>query len=269
VGILVLWSKHPITRVAIGAAVIELLSSLVVVLLIIFEYKRTTRPSKLTSTYLLAALMSDGVLLRTLYMRGYLPHLNPVVTTSAASKFVLLVLQSWPKTSYLKPVEAPYGKIDLASPIARAFLWWLNPLLVFGNTHILSLSDLYPLDHDMHSHGLRETMQKSWIKCKCIRPVLETLLTDASSDKARADKSNGHFPLVWASIASLKWPLLQTVPPRAGMIAISYAQTFLITAAIIYLETPAPLRDVRHAYGLIAAAGIIYVGNAVCLSQFN
>jgi hypothetical protein len=61
----------------------------------------------------------------------------------------------------------------------------------------------------------------------------------------------------------MKWPLLQTVPPRAGMIAFSYAETFLITASINYLETPSQVRNVNHAYGLIAAAAIIYTGNAV------
>jgi ATP-binding cassette subfamily C (CFTR/MRP) protein 1 len=69
--------------------------------------------------------------------------------------------------------------------------------------------------------------------------------------------------MIYAGVACLKWPLLVTIPPRAGMIAISYAQTFLINDAITYLETPAPLRDVRHAYGLIGAAAIIYVGSAV------
>jgi hypothetical protein len=47
------------------------------------------------------------------------------------------------------------------------------------------------------------------------------------------------------------------------MIAISYAETFLITAAINYLETPPQIRNVNHAYGLIGAAAIIYTGNAV------
>jgi ATP-binding cassette subfamily C (CFTR/MRP) protein 1 len=75
--------------------------------------------------------------------------------------------------------------------------------------------------------------------------------------------------MLWAGIACLRGPLLVTVPPRAGMIAINYAQTFLITDAINYLETPAPLRDVRRAYGLIGAAAIIYVGTAVRFSNFS
>lgn len=48
------------------------------------------------------------------------------------------------------------------------------------------------------------------------------------------------------------------------MIAISYAQTFLITDAINYLEMAPEDRNVNHAYGLIAASGLIYAGNSVC-----
>lgn len=51
------------------------------------------------------------------------------------------------------------------------------------------------------------------------------------------------------------------------MMALSYAQTFLITDAIVYLETPAQFRDVRRAYGLIGAAAIIYTGTAVSIVQ--
>ncbi|KAE9991950.1 hypothetical protein EG327_010517 [Venturia inaequalis] len=52
------------------------------------------------------------------------------------------------------------------------------------------------------------------------------------------------------------------------MMALSYAQTFLITDAIVYLETPAQLRDVRHAYGLIGAAAIIYTGTALLSTNY-
>jgi len=75
--------------------------------------------------------------------------------------------------------------------------------------------------------------------------------------------------MVYAGVSCLRWELLVTVPPRAGMIAISYAQTFFITDAINYLETPAPLRDVRKAYGLIGAAAVIYTGSAVRIFLFS
>jgi ATP-binding cassette subfamily C (CFTR/MRP) protein 1 len=48
------------------------------------------------------------------------------------------------------------------------------------------------------------------------------------------------------------------------MIAFKFSQTFLITAAISYLETPIKQRNQNHAYGLIGATAFIYIGKSVC-----
>jgi hypothetical protein len=54
-----------------------------------------------------------------------------------------------------------------------------------------------------------------------------------------------------------------TIVPRAACIGFTYAQTFLITAAIKYLEEPTQLKNQNHAYGLIGAAILIYFGRTV------
>jgi hypothetical protein len=41
--------------------------------------------------------------------------------------------------------------------------------------------------------------------------------------------------------------------PRLAVTGFTYSQTFLINAAVTYLETPVRLRNVNHAYGLIGA----------------
>jgi ATP-binding cassette subfamily C (CFTR/MRP) protein 1 len=119
----------------------------------------------MTSTYLLAVILGDCVLMRTLYIRDYIPKIGPVVSAATACKIVLLLLESWPKTKNLKPSDEPYGPVDVASPINRAFLFWLNKLLRHGYGNILSLNDLYPLDQDLNSQRLRVRMQHFWDKC--------------------------------------------------------------------------------------------------------
>jgi hypothetical protein len=41
--------------------------------------------------------------------------------------------------------------------------------------------------------------------------------------------------------------------PRLAVTGFTYSQTFLISAAVTYLETPRQLRNINHAYGLIGA----------------
>lgn len=57
--------------------------------------------------------------------------------------------------------------------------------------------------------------------------------------------------------------MLRILPARAAWIALSYSQTFLITAAIKFLETPSSKRAASHQYGLIGATGLIYIGIGV------
>jgi ATP-binding cassette, subfamily C (CFTR/MRP), member 1 len=138
---------------------------LAITVLVIVEHSRTPRPAKLTSIYLLASITGDFVMMRTLYLRGYVPDLAAVLAATSACKFVLLLVESCHKTSYLKPKSRPFGPVDVAGPFSKGLLWWLNPLLLLGNRKILTLDDLYPLDEDMYSEELRGRMQIAWEKC--------------------------------------------------------------------------------------------------------
>ncbi|TLD36942.1 P-loop containing nucleoside triphosphate hydrolase protein [Venturia nashicola] len=243
---LVLWSKNPITEVAVASAVLGFLDAVAISFLSVAEYQRGIRPSRTTATYLLGSILADCVVTRTLYIRNYVPTIAAITSAILACKFLYLLLESWPKTRYLLPMSPIPGRVDVAGPFSRAFMWWLNPMLVRGYSNILSLADVYPLDHDMYSEILRERMEKCW-------------------EKYKTKKS---YPMVWAGAACLMWPLLITIPPRAAMMALSYAQTFLINDCIVYLETPAQFRDVRHAYGLIGAAALIYTGTALLSTSY-
>lgn len=164
--ILVLWSLTPITTVAIAAAVLELSSVVAISMLGVTEYQRTIRPSRTTTTYLLGAILADCVIIRTLYIRDYVSNIAYITTAAVACKVVYLLLESWPKTGYLKLMSHPPGRVDVAGPFSRAFMMWLNPMLIRGYSNILSLTDVYPLDHDLYSEALRDKMEQCWEKCE-------------------------------------------------------------------------------------------------------
>ena len=64
-------------------------------------------------------------------------------------------------------------------------------------------------------------------------------------------------------MSCLRWEIFAIIPPRLTSIAFNYAQPFLIAAAIKYLETSVNNRNIDHAYGLIGATALIYLGIAV------
>jgi ATP-binding cassette subfamily C (CFTR/MRP) protein 1 len=152
---------------------VQFVGGIAVVGLVLYEYSRTTRPSTITSLYLLATVVGRSVQLRTLATRDYVPVLTGLLAASLGTQLFLLLLELWSKIPYLLPTEDPYGPEETAGVVNRTFFWWLNPLFLLGNRRILAYSDLTPLDHSFHAVRLQERMHKSWAKCKWIYQYAE------------------------------------------------------------------------------------------------
>lgn len=89
--------------------------------------------------------------------------------------------------------------------------------------------------------------------------MVKTLYMDAYRKIAKSEK----FALPKAVAYCFRWNLLAVVFPRLCIIGFTFAQPFLITAAIQYLEAPDSTENKNHGYGLIGAAFLIYLGLAV------
>lgn len=75
------------------------------------------------------------------------------------------------------------------------------------------------------------------------------------------------WPLLAALCSALKHPLLVPVPARLALIGFNYAQPFLITAAVSYVQGTTQDQMKGAGYGLIGAAFIIYIGIAVSFAR--
>jgi ATP-binding cassette, subfamily C (CFTR/MRP), member 1 len=76
-------------------------------------------------------------------------------------------------------------------------------------------------------------------------------------------KPEGRRSLVWTCVKCLRWPLLSVVPPRLCLIGFNYAQPFLISRMISFVNQPRASQNYNQSLGLIAAAALIYTGVAV------
>lgn len=164
ISLLVLWTKEPVTNVAVASSAMQLLSAFAIAILTTLEHSRTNRPSTIITIYLIAAIMADVTQIRTLFDRKYVPTIARLAAASTGTKFIALILESWPKTSYLLPIDEPLGPEDISGPLARQTFWWLNPLLLLGNRSLLSVQDLPLLDQELLSEPLREQMVRSWAR---------------------------------------------------------------------------------------------------------
>jgi len=163
VALLVSVIKEPITKVAVPAVALELICVLVLVILVIFEYQRMIRPPTYVSLYLVSTVTSGPVQIRTLFIRGYAPDQAAILTSSLVCRVLLLVFESWSKKPYLISTR-DHSPEELAGIFSRTTFFWLNPILLRGNKKVLTIDDLYPLDHELHSNVLQHRISAAWEK---------------------------------------------------------------------------------------------------------
>ena len=70
-----LWVKTPITQTSVASAILGFISMLTVVLLEVVEHPKSAKPSTVVSIFLLCTITCEGVQIRTLFLRGYVPQI--------------------------------------------------------------------------------------------------------------------------------------------------------------------------------------------------
>lgn len=149
---------------SIAANVVSFMAALAVCQLSFLEHGRSVKPSTLLIFYLLVSVICEGVLLRSLYLYHGNSATPPVLAAAFGLKFIFLILESINKRSYLRE---PYKELPVeqtVSDLNRAFLFWVNDLILLGNSKLLTYSDLPRLDDKLKSRDLRVRMEDEWDK---------------------------------------------------------------------------------------------------------
>jgi hypothetical protein len=110
--------------------------------------------------------MLDAVLLRTLWLTPFNIAIRNIFTGSFSLKGVILVLEGMEKQKYLKESDKHRSPEETNGLYNQSLLWWLNSIIMHGFRHILTPSDLYPLDEEMSSELLNTKFWKTWNGCE-------------------------------------------------------------------------------------------------------
>ncbi|KAE9983445.1 hypothetical protein EG328_009937 [Venturia inaequalis] len=215
--------------------------------LLYFETDKATTPSTLLITYLLFSVLFDAAQIRTLWLAHY-TSIAAVQTASVAVRTCLLVLEAQSKASYLRLPYRDYPPEAQSGIFNTSFVWWLNQLFIKGFRKLMTTSDLFALHPKLSSEILGKRLKKCW---------------------NYYGKSQDRLSLPKAVLACLKWDLLAAVCPRLLMAAFRFAQPFLITSAINYIQEPGSTTNRNHAYGLIGATFLTYLGISISTVHFK
>ncbi|KAL8369750.1 hypothetical protein RB595_000201 [Gaeumannomyces hyphopodioides] len=239
------------SRATIPAASLTLAASVGLAILSWLEHTRTHQPSFVISVYLFFGVLLELPRCRTLFMldpTGVASAIPALFVTSTALRAILLTLESHEKRSILLSKFRSFNREATSSTLSRVLFSWLMPLMRRGYRRNLGLDDLDVLETKMESEKLRKCLQERWNKVP---------------DKTAA----GALFSTWQ--AAFSRPMLAAVPPRLFLIGFTYAQPFLITAAIDLAYKPRSEQYDNAGWGLVGAYAIVFVGMAVCTGQYE
>lgn len=158
---LILWLKSTKTQrgVAVLVHACRIMASLSLCVLSFFEHGRSITPSTVLMIYLFASIICQPLELQ----QNWSANLS-TFCIGLGLKLVLLVTESRSKSSYLRKPYSELPPEQTCNSINRAFLFWINTLIMLGNSKALAQSDLPHLDDGLRSRQLRERMEESWFQ---------------------------------------------------------------------------------------------------------
>lgn len=198
----------------IPASVIAFLASLAAFALSHWEHVRSIRPSKLLQLYLLVTLIMQVVHLRTIWIRQDDIVLQGLGIGQVVSCAMFLAAESGGKQHILltKQRRSPQDVNDLFS---ERLFWWLNHLFKRGYRSMLAPSDLDQTDEDLSSPEIDRTFRLTWLKHYHRDPKVS---------------------MVRIVFSAMRYDILFPIIPRLLLLAVNFAQPFLIMKLVNYLQ---------------------------------
>ncbi|KAM7191633.1 putative ABC multidrug transporter [Naviculisporaceae sp. PSN 640] len=246
--VLVIPSSLHVSSIFITSAVLNLASSLCVMLLSAVEHSKSPRPSILLSVYLGLTLLFDIVQSRTLFLSSSVTSetaYSGIYTSATGLKAAIILLEAHRKTKYVIWDRKEHSPEETSNLFSLAVFFWVNKLFMDGYSKILTVADPFPLDKSLSSEELHERFNEK-------------------NDQARlGGKRRG---LVWQLVTTLKVPLLLPVAPRLALLGFVFCQPFFINTLLEHLSRGEV--DANVGYGFIGAAILIYSGIAISTALY-
>ncbi|CAK7197974.1 hypothetical protein SEUCBS139899_000628 [Sporothrix eucalyptigena] len=227
------------THTTLASTILNLATFVVLAVVGDLEHVRSIRPSFLIQTFFFFAILCDMPRVRTQWLVPNNSTVAPIFTAAFGVKFVLLFIESTHKYSHSNLADQKVSPEEIQGVFGRTFFTWLNPLFFEGYKRNLSMKDLYAIDDDLRGETLYKRLHSYWLK---------------------ANYKKKHC-LTSASLKTFAPELVMAFFPRIGLMGLSLAQPYLVSAAINYIDNPS--LSVSYGYGLIGGYALCYLGIAL------
>lgn len=202
------------------------------------EHTRSIRPSSIINIYLFVTILFDAARLRTLWIQHAPKPLASVCSATLAIKVIIAITEAMEKRKILVSQYKNVSPEATSGLYGRAFFWWLNKILGIGFRRVIQDSDLFPVEDEISSTRLKKRSQSLWEK---------------------ANKSRPHV-LFWTTLNTNRTVLLLGVFPRICLIGLRYAQPFLLSRTVEFVDSE---QADNIGWGLAGAFFVVFLGTAV------
>ncbi|KAI0536463.1 putative ATP-binding cassette transporter [Xylaria digitata] len=236
---LIITCAGPGTSISIATAALCFVASVVLLVLSHVEHTRSIRSSDVLGFYLVITSLLRSAVVRTYW---YLDGFHTIASLSLASLLVqlgILTLETWSKRRWLIDGVRKGSPEECASFLSRSLFTWVNSLFFTGYRRQLTDSDLRIIDNGLSGSELESKFYR--------------LL---------ATKKFGRYGLIQLTFESLGLYAFAPVLPRLALSAFTFAQPFLASSLIQFLDGDQGASQ-NDGYGLIGASFLVYTGIAI------
>ncbi|KAJ2985210.1 hypothetical protein NUW58_g5655 [Xylaria curta] len=227
------------TSITIATSALCFVASLALLVLSLFEHARSVRSSDVLGFYLIVTPLLRAAMVRTYWNLDGFHAVASLSLTSLLVQLGMLALESCSKRRWLADTAYKGAPEEWANFLSRSLLAWVNSLFLKGYRHELTGFDLRIIDNS-----------------------LRTIEVEPKFDRLLATKKFRQYGLIELTFQSLGFYALAPVLPRLALSAFTFAQPFLASSLIGFLEGDPNSSD-NHGYGLIGASFLVYTGIAV------
>lgn len=239
--ILILQTPLLRTKLGLASAVLATVAVFTAGVLSFLEDQRSTRPSDILVLYFSACSLLSLPRLRSLWLMHSLTDApKGIWTTIFVLTIAITAIESSQKRKFL---SQPYKDLSSESIVgfwSRGLFLWVLPFLKLGYVKNLTLSDIPIIGPELEGESTWTKLEASW------------------------NKTRGRHRLLRAAFRANIWSFFSGVIPRITLSCFTFAQPFLIAAAVSSLQEQETHDRSRFGYALVGAFVLVYTGIAVC-----
>lgn len=229
------------TRLSLIGSVVSLISTFAAAYTSFMEDQRSVAPSDILVLFFSVTSLLNLPRLRSYWLisESSMISCRNLWTTICVVTIAIALAESITKTKLYRQQYKTTTKEISSGFWLRSLFIWLLPFLRVGFSKVLQLQDIPDVDVDLQGQTAKERLQVAW------------------------ERTKGEYWLLKSIARAYLWPFLYAVIPRLALIAFKFAQPFLITATINYVEVPSDSTSSHYGPALVGAFVLVYVGIAV------